>query len=143
MWSAPSFRVWLTPQSLADSAALAGAARLYPITGSSSVETRVFNVLPEPENARAEAQLFAGYNRAAQHRSDGNVFQLDTNAANVSTGDIVVGRLNVPSNHSAALIPTLISPNSVQVTARLTAGHSNGNVSLFFARVLGFDGADD
>ncbi len=43
-------------QNSADSAALAGAARLYPITGSSSVETRTFNVLREPANARAKAQ---------------------------------------------------------------------------------------
>jgi len=62
---------------------------------------------------------------------------IDENSANVSTGDVVLGRLDDPSNRSEVMsFANPNSYNSVQVTVSMTQA-KNGPVQLFFGGLFG------
>jgi Flp pilus assembly protein TadG len=126
-------------QGAADSAALAGAAKLLDSSdlqaGNTGTATNTAMA-----NARTAAQTFAHTNAAG-----GVALVLDANTSNASTGDIVCGYLANPSDQSS---PMVISqpgvgpyPNSVQVTIHRD-GTRNGSLGLFFAPVLGIRSFD-
>ena len=62
---------------------------------------------------------------------------VDLNIPNDVSGDIVLGRLQKPSDRQEVLVPDEVSPNSVQVRIPMTQQHRNGPVSVFFARAIG------
>jgi Flp pilus assembly protein TadG len=122
-------------QSAADSAALAGAAKLLDqsyLQGNVADGTASNTAM---SNARTAAQTFAHKNSAG-----GLALTLDANTSNTSTGDIVCGFLADPSNQSQAMTVTTPGvgpyPNSVQVTVHRD-NTRNGSLGLFFAPVLG------
>ena len=135
-------------QRTADAAALAGAQELYPFEGTAS-EIYSFYLEPDPVEVREEAREFAAKNGGGKLRANSNAdtnatenhaeFVLNENTANAPDGDIVIGRIYAPNIQTEQLIPDEVSPNSVQVTARLADNHTNGSLSLFFSRVLGID----
>jgi hypothetical protein len=135
-------------QATADAAALAGVAKLYPL--SDDLQMNTFYLEPDINGSRSEAQTFARYNGAGllrgqgpgDHSSSAKTFTLNANWENTPGGDIVIGRINDPSIRSEPLVPTLTFPNTVQATARLRDGHTNGAVNLFFARIFGIDNGD-
>jgi hypothetical protein len=81
------------------------------------------------ENARAYVAEFATYNLVTTQNPE------------VDHQDVLVGYLSNPLDPaSQLLLDTSHPPNAVQVRVRKAAG-LNGEVSLFFARVLGMDSA--
>lgn len=128
-------------QNAADSAALAGAAKLKTVT-------KDVTTLGNHSSARRQAWMLACKNSAAMK----NVFLVssadtcdsppaDLNNDNLSTGDIVLGNFNRSSGFVPANGTNVI--NAVKVVARRTEGSPGGQVDTFFARVLnvipGFD----
>lgn len=122
-------------QRSADAAALAGAAAMYRPEGE--LESEWYHLSPEPSLARIEARRFVRVNPAV-----GRPIDVDLNHANVSGGDIVVGHLNYPPDHSESLDAAFDPPNTVHVTIPLSDEHENGSIGLFFARVIGINNAD-
>lgn len=122
-------------QNAADSAAMAGAARLLDL----HVKT-TFSPLLDQESlrtdfitkARDEAKKFGELNK-------GGAMSLILNAS-----DITVGYLDSParSNTLQPTPPDTRLPNSVQVTVRRDGTVSTGSLALFFAPVLGTNTAD-
>jgi Flp pilus assembly protein TadG len=104
-------------QVAADAAALAGAAL---ITNPNDLTQ---------SNARAEAILFAGKNKAA-----GSSVILDSNNTNVlsDSNDITVGNWN-GTTYTAGATPV----NAIQVRARRTENSPGGPVSIFLGRIIG------
>jgi Flp pilus assembly protein TadG len=98
-------------QNAADAGALAGAKLLNAVGGTTQ------------ESARAEAQKFAGLNKAA-----GQFVQTELNTGNNTSGDIVVG------NWDATLSPkfdeTRTPVNAVKVVARRTFAAPVGGISV-------------
>ena len=127
-------------QSAADSAALAGAAKLLDKSYLQGTVTTGTASNTAMSNARTAAQAF-GHDNAA----GGVALTLDANTSNASTGDIVCGYLANPSDQSQALTVTTTGvgpyPNSVQVTVHRD-GTRNGSLGLFFAPVLGIRSFD-
>jgi len=117
-------------QRSADSAALAGAATLYPV--ERTLESQWYYLGPDPEASRHEARRFVRANPATTGPLD-----VALNLENLDPGDIVVGRLHYPQDLAEPLDPNFDPPNSVRVTIPLAAAHANGAVALFFGRVLG------
>jgi hypothetical protein len=116
-------------QNAADSAALAGAARL---TG---LEANVGGVAGRSyyagdNEARREARRFAGLNSAG-----GVSAYLDANLGNDPAGDIVLGYCD-PNSTSSPIRTDLLPYNSVQVRVYRNATHG-GPLELFFGRALG------
>jgi Flp pilus assembly protein TadG len=113
-------------QNAADSAALAGVAKL--------LDPSLLQGAPNPSqamaNARAEALRFA-----RQNTGGGVALDLVPNPSNDPNGDIVCGYLANGQSRGSAIDFTRF-PNSVQVTVRRDAV-KNGSLSLFFARALG------
>jgi len=122
-------------QRSADAAALAGAAAMYQPEGE--LENAWYSLSPEPGLARAEARRFVQANPAV-----GRPIDVSLNHANVSDGDIVLGRLTYPPDHSEPLDRAFDPPNTVRVTIPLSETHDNGSIGLFFARVMGINSAD-
>ncbi len=122
-------------QRSADAAALAGAAAMYQPDGE--LESEWYSLPPEPGSARIEARRFVRANPAV-----GRLIDVGLNHANVADGDIVLGRLNHPPDHSELLDTAFDPPNTVHVTIPLSQTHMNGSIGLFFARVIGIDSAD-
>lgn len=126
-------------QSAADSAALAGAAKLVDqnLLKLTNQATAIDTAMA---NARTEAKAYSVSNRAG-----GKLVGLLDNTSNSSTGDIVCGTLANPADRTTSLVATTPGvgpvPNAVQVRVRRdTTG--NGSLSLFFARVLGVSSAN-
>lgn len=116
-------------QNSADAAAVAGARSLYPELGN---EIHVYAVANR-DAVRSEAQKFTRLNRA-----NGKAVEVNLNSSNDSAGDIVIGRLNNPSNQSETLTATYVNPNTVLVHIPMGEGHLNGPVPLFFAKIFGW-----
>ncbi len=116
-------------QQSADAAALAGCAELIDneaITGTASLTDEIVS-------ARALAVQFAALNKVCQAAPSVN-----DNAANSSSGDVVVGQLTYPFSADQSMdCSQPNSFNSVQVTVKRTAT-SNGEVNLFFGKLFGF-----
>jgi Flp pilus assembly protein TadG len=111
-------------QRSADSAAMAGAWEL--------VADGADGLSDDTAAARTAAAAFAGYNPVCKSAP-----AVDLNAANSHSGDIVVGYIADLSDPNAVLDtsdPTKF--NAVQVRVRRTST-SNGEVPLFFGRILG------
>lgn len=100
-------------QDAADAGALAGAQVVQNDAGLAASQTAAF----------ARANMAAG-------RS----VHLTPNPSNDPGGDIVVGQYNQISRR---FLPTLLLPNAVKVTARLTGSSPNGPVQLVFGPALG------
>jgi Flp pilus assembly protein TadG len=127
-------------QSAADSAALAGAAKLLDqsyLDGTQNTGTASNSAM---SNARTAAQAFAHANSAG-----GLALTLDGNTSNASTGDIVCGYMANSSDQSSDMAATVAGvgpyPNCVQVTVHRD-GTRNGSLGLFFAPVLGIRSFD-
>jgi Flp pilus assembly protein TadG len=118
-------------QNVADAAALAAAADLIPDSGGLTGTPDMSN---EIATARNRAVQFAAANRVR------NVAPVvDPNTSNSSSGDVVIGYLANPSDPTENLnLAKLNQANAAQVRVRRTAGQ-NGEVNLFFARVLGIN----
>ncbi len=117
-------------QRTADAGALAGAAAIYhPVA---TLTSATYSLPPDPGQARHEARQFVQENPGAARSLD-----VDLNWPNDSSGDIVVGRLFYPADHTEPLDTTFDPPNTVRVRVALTADSVNGVVPLFFTRVLG------
>jgi hypothetical protein len=129
-------------QRSADSGALAGAGALYDPFSFTELSEYVAPV--NPIAARAEAEHFAQLNGAGRYRPghSRSLLFVDTNPANEPQGDIVLGRLDTPSNLQEPLQLTGVTPNSVRVRLALTQNNANGRVNLFFAPVLGVTATD-
>ena len=122
-------------QRAADSAALAGAAALYPV--ESSLENEWYYLAPNPDSCREEARRFVRANPATTKPLD-----VELNFENADPGDIVVGRLHYPRDPTETLDLAFDPPNSVRVTIPMSDTHVNGAVTLFFARALGIVDAE-
>src|SRR5205085_347654 len=115
-------------QQSADAAALAACAELVDdeaITGHADLTDEV-------SSARTYAVTYAGLNKVCQQAP-----AVNSNAANSSSGDVVVGNLNNPSDPNEAM--SFTNPagyNAVKVHVKRTSSQ-NGEVPLFFARVMG------
>jgi Flp pilus assembly protein TadG len=111
-------------QRSADSAAMAGAWEL--------VADGAPGLSDDTAAARTAAAAFAGYNPVCSSAP-----AMDLNSANSHSGDIVVGYIADISDPNATLDtsdPTKF--NAVQVRVRRTTA-SNGEVPMFFGRMLG------
>lgn len=110
-------------QRTADSAALAGCWELID-SGQLSGED---NNLVLGNNARDSASQFANLNRVLG------------GSPSLGTSDVTVGYLNDPTNNFEPISsPAGIRPNVVQVRVQRSAA-MNGNIPLFFARIIGMD----
>jgi Flp pilus assembly protein TadG len=116
-------------QHAANAAALAAAGDLIPDNGGLYGQA---DMTAEITSARAKAVQFAGLN---QVRNVAPVVNLNT--ANTTTGDVVIGYLSNPSDPTQTMsFNNMNLANAAQVTVRRTTSQ-NGEVPLFFARVLG------
>jgi Flp pilus assembly protein TadG len=113
-------------QNAADSAALAGVAKLL----HQSLLQGHPNQSQAMASARAEALKFAQKNTGG-----GVALDLISNPSNDPNGDVVCGYLANGQSRTSSMDFTRF-PNSVQVTVRRDAAR-NGSLSLFFARALG------
>jgi Flp pilus assembly protein TadG len=109
-------------QRSADSAAIAATWELMDKNGKTGTETATSLTT----SAQSKATQFAALNKV------GNA------SPGLASGDVVVGYMSDPSNPNCPLTstPTGLLPNAVQVKVQRT-GDQNGQVPLFFARVLG------
>jgi len=117
-------------QNAADAAALAAADQLLDdrkLQGGGGLD----DVLDE---ARAAADQYAGANLVLQSPPT-----LDLNYDNDADGDVQLGRL--AEDGQLVLVGSGQHFNAVQVRAQRTQTR-NGQVPLFFARILGFSGTD-
>jgi Flp pilus assembly protein TadG len=118
----------------ADSAALAGAVQL-------ATENRVRGATTlhaEMTAANSQAVSFAQANKAL-----GAIPVLSTNATNASSGQIVVGYIDLTNPQSTLNSSSAVTSsfNSVQVTLDRDSTHG-GPVPTIFGQVLGFHGAN-
>ncbi len=130
-------------QAACDSAALAGAAELYqrPV----ALETLEYTISPDGRRPRELSRQYVRLNAAGGHRSaaaGSDPLDVNLNLDNHPDGDIVLGRILNPGDHTEQLVPDMDRPNSVQVRIPLKSGHLNGPVSLFFAKALGIHASD-
>ncbi|HEX4589222.1 MAG TPA: pilus assembly protein TadG-related protein [Gemmataceae bacterium] len=115
-------------QNAADAAAMAGTSQLRDRNALKGAPSQSAVVAA----ARTTAQLFSGKNTGG-----GVSLQLDANGSNDPAGDIVVGRINNPTNLSDPLDTTPSKKfNSVQARVRRNPAQ-NGSLKLFFGSVLG------
>lgn len=120
------FSVRTELQRTADSAAIAAAWDLIDKDGQAGMESATGLA----STATATASEFAALN------SVGNA------APGLAGDDVVVGYMSNPSNPGNPLIATPAGsmPNAVKVRVQRTS-NQNGQVNLFFAKVIGFDEA--
>ncbi len=115
-------------QQSADAAALAAASELVDNESFGAVA----DLTDEISSARALAAQYAGANKICSDAPS-----IDQNNGNSTSGDVVVGYLQDPSDRSQNLdVSDLNQANAVQVRVRRTQS-SNGEVDLFFARIWG------
>jgi hypothetical protein len=120
-------------QRAADASALAGSWKLISderLKGAAA-QAAVFT------EARSEAATYGLDNQALYVN-----LNLDQNAGNAGSGDIVLGTLLTPWNRSESL--DLTNPNSfnsVQVRTRRDE-ERNGAIALYFARIFGYQDSD-
>jgi hypothetical protein len=104
------------------------------------LDRRALTGSPDPSAAasaaRDEAQRLAGLNSAGNQP-----LSLERNAANLASGDIVIGYLANPSDLSSSLVPNTTVYNSVFVRLRRDST-SNGSLPLFFAPLFGHSSQD-
>lgn len=112
-------------QAAADSAALAGAAKLSDESSSSGGSYPL---------TRAAAVNLAAHNTAV-----GTGVQVDANAGNSGSGDVVVGTWD---DSTKVFTPTTLSPNAVKVTARRTSGSTGGPLTTILGGIFGAGQAD-
>jgi Flp pilus assembly protein TadG len=118
-------------QHAADAAALAAAADLIPDNGGL---TGTPDMSAEITSARNRAVQFAAANRVCQVAP-----VVNPNTSNSASGDVVIGYLANPSDPAQTMdLTKLNQANAAQVRVRRTAGE-NGEVNLFFSRVLGIN----
>jgi hypothetical protein len=118
-------------QRTADAAAIAACWELrkaaptaYPAT------TNITST--EVANARAQAVAYAALNKVLNQTTT-----INNNASNSLSGDVVVGYLSNPSSPTCTMDTSqLAKDNAVKVTVWRSSAE-NGNVPLFFAKVLG------
>ena len=118
-------------QRSADAAAIAGCWELM----DTSPPGTTANLTAEIALARQAASQYVASNSVCN-----STVGVNSNSANQSGGDIVIGNLNNPSLGSSAL--TFTNPNqynAVQVHVSKSAS-SNGVVPLFFGRIFGMQG---
>jgi Flp pilus assembly protein TadG len=114
-------------QRTADSAAIAAAWELVDATAKSAPSS-----LENIPKARIIAANYAGYNPVCAKSP-----LVDANAGNAATGDLVFGYLAQPTLPGQPLdLQQLDKANAVQVSVRRTSA-MNGEVPLFFGRVMG------
>ncbi|NOX59538.1 MAG: VWA domain-containing protein [Planctomycetes bacterium] len=106
-------------QRTADAAALAAASKL-----------SAFDEGNPTTLARAEALLYAEQN---------DVFG---RSVTLDGSDVEFGRAVLVPGGGYDFEPTSVNPDAVRVRVRLTEGSSNGALSLYFARIFGYDTAD-
>jgi hypothetical protein len=113
-------------QRSADAAAIAATWELMDRNGQPGNQTLTLLT----NNATAKAAQFAALNK------------IGTDAPQLASDDVVVGYMANPSNPNEPMIatPAGLLPNAVQVRVQRT-GAQNGQVPLFFGRVLGRDNA--
>ena len=113
-------------QRTADSAAIAAAWELMNEDGP----TGYANFSLMSANAHETAEQFAALN------------PVGTDVPSLGDGDVEVGYMVDPSDPNGVLLPAVgpIAPNAVRVRVQRTE-LQNGEVPLFFARVLGYDSA--
>ncbi len=115
-------------QQSADAAALAATSELVDNESFGSTADLTDEII----SARALAAQYAAANTIASSAPS-----IDQNNSNSNSGDVVVGFLQNPSDKSQSLnLMDANRANAVQVRVQRTQG-SNGEVNLFFARVLG------
>jgi hypothetical protein len=122
-------------QRTADAGALAGAAALYHL--GADLESAAYYLSPNPTQARQEARRFVRNNRTG-----GRSVDIGLNTENYPSGDIVIGRLNRPADHTDVFETSSDTPNTVQVRVPLLRDHSNGPAALFFGRIFGLASVD-
>src|SRR5690348_12139489 len=114
-------------QRSADAAAIAAAWEL--VNASAKSTPSPLESIPKARNVAA---TFVGYNPVCAKSP-----QVDANAGNAATGDLVFGYLAQPTLPDQPLdLQHLDKANAVQVSVRRTSA-MNGEVPLFFARALG------
>jgi len=117
-------------QRSADAAAVAASWRLIGDTTSGASETTSSAV----SQARATAAEYSFANQVCSAKP-----LIDTNTGNASNGDVVIGYLSDWESETLSLdFSNLANFNTVQVRVRRDAT-LNGEIPLFFARVLGQD----
>jgi len=95
----------------------------------------------ESEETICSAAREKAFEYAGLQRVNGNSFTLDSNAANSPDGEIVIGRLENPSDRSESMdLSGDELPNAVQVRIGCTSEKKNA-VALFFAGLLGINTA--
>jgi Flp pilus assembly protein TadG len=120
-------------QNAADAAALAGASQMLDSTILQGTPWWPDGTYSAVNNANAQAQGFA-----LKNYGGGVALVVPGNTGNTSSGDIVCGNLSDPSNNAEQMSFSNHPYNSVQVRVRRDST-SNGPLSLFFARALGFN----
>lgn len=115
-------------QQSADAAALAAASEL--------VDKNSFGATPDLSNevssARGLAAQYAAFNKICTDAPS-----IDQNNGNTTSGDVVIGYLQDPSDRSQTLdFADVNQANAVQVRVQRTQ-NSNGEINLFFARIWG------
>jgi|KBSSwiStaDraftv2_1062776.scaffolds.fasta_scaffold25369_6 Flp pilus assembly protein TadG len=114
-------------QNAADAAALAAAAKVHTeALAGGSLGTYVLT--------RKAATDIAVLNTAAE-----KTVTLKANSANDASGDVVVGTWD-DATHT--FIPTLVLPNAVKVTARLSGDSAAGALPLTFGAMFGVASSD-
>ncbi len=116
-------------QRTADSAAMAAA---WELVDADAVGSDPY-LSDKSLAARNTAVTYAGFNDVISHN-----LHLDENSGNDAEGDIVIGQLATLSTAEAMAFGNPALYNVVHVRARRDATR-NGEVPLFFARILGFD----
>lgn len=115
-------------QHAADAAALAAVPELMDNEALSGQP----DMTDEIAAARIKAVQFAAANKVRRVAP-----VVDSNTANSTSGDVVIGYLANPSDPNEVLSTAQMDKaNAVQVTVRRTAAQ-NGEVGLFFARIMG------
>lgn len=125
------YNVRTEAQSCADAAALAAA---WEIIGEARLRG---DDIEYETDARNKAMQFATLNEVAQV-----AHSLDANWLNDIDGEIVIGRIDDPSNRNDPMVlndPR--GPNAITVRVRRSASR-NGEVNLFFAQTLGANTAE-
>lgn len=126
-------------RATADAAALAAAGSLYDLPDD--LVTDVYYHPPAVNDVRETAREYVARNGTADHRlavQGDTPLQVDWNYANRMSGDIVIGRLNVPSDLTEPFTPTTTTPNSVMVRVPMNPGHPNGPLKLFLTPLMGY-----
>jgi len=117
-------------QACADAAALAAAWEMVEQEDAGRSSGEIYDA------ARQTAVTYAGL-----HNVNGSAFELDDNTDNSPDGEIVIGRLDSPSDRGESMDFSGEEPyNAVQVRISCTPEKQN-TVALFFAGIMGINTA--